>query len=392
MGSLRALLVTILAVTISIITGCATTPEKPPEKTPTVFFPEPPAPPRIQYLRSFTSNQDIEVAASKFERFVTGEEQSIRRLDKPYGVAIHDGKIYVCDTNNTVMVFDMKSKKFHALQGAKGLGKPVQPLNISIDTDGRKYVSDPVRGQVLVYDRDDFFLKAIGSPAQWTPIDAVPFDDRLYVIDKRERQIWILNKESGALIDKIGRKGDDHTKWLGLPTNIAFDSKGYLYVSDAGRFQVVKLDRDGHFLSAIGRLGTGLAQFSRPRGITTDREGRLFVVDAAFDNIQVFSQDGRLLMPFGKAGSGPGDFYLPAEVVIDYENISYFRDFIDPNFEPEYLIIVTNQFGPRLVNIFAMGKQKGVEYPSEEELLKQLEEMKKKVEEKKKNTDEKREK
>jgi outer membrane protein assembly factor BamB len=363
-----------------MVSGCATTPEPPLVVASKVFFPEPPGLPRIQYLRSFSSGKDIESPRSQFERFVTGEEQRIKRLDKPYGVGIYDGKIYVCDSNSTVLVFDLNSKKFQELQGAKGLGKLIQPLNIGIDSDGTKYVADPVRGQVLVYNREDFFVKAIGSPAEWTPIDVVPFDNRLYVVDKKSREIWVLKKETGELMDKIGRKGEDQTKWLGLPTNLNFDSKGYLYISDTGRFQVVKYDRDGHFIGTIGMLGTSPGRFSRPRGVSADRDGRIYVVDAAFDNVQIFNNDGRLLMFFGRPGNREGDLFLPAKVVIDYNHMEYFSEYLDPNFQAEGLVIVTSQFGPRLVNIFALGKQKGVKYPSDDALAQELEEMKKKIE------------
>ena len=73
--------------------------------------------------------------------------------------------------------------------------------------------------------------------------------------------------------------------------------------------------------------------------------------------------------------------------MIDYNHLAYFSEYLDPNFQAEALVIVTSQFGPRLVNIFALGRQKGVKYPTDEELTQELEEMKKKIggkEEKKK--------
>ena len=49
---------------------------------------------------SFSGLKDIE-EQSAFNRFVVGEKQDVK-VDKPYGIAIYDGKIYVCDTNNSV--------------------------------------------------------------------------------------------------------------------------------------------------------------------------------------------------------------------------------------------------------------------------------------------------
>src|ERR1043165_6774264 len=83
-----------------------------------VFFPPAPELPRIQYLTHFSGLRDIETQ-SAFDRFVVGEKQNLK-LDKPYGVAIHDGKIYVCDTNATIAVFDIKARSFRTLKGAVG--------------------------------------------------------------------------------------------------------------------------------------------------------------------------------------------------------------------------------------------------------------------------------
>ena len=40
----------------------------------------------------------------------------------------------------------------------------------------------------------------------------------------------------------------------------------------------------------------------------------------------------------------------------------------------EYLVVVTSQFGERLVNVFGYGKEKGKKYPSDEELIKLMQE------------------
>jgi hypothetical protein len=102
-------------------------------------------------------------------------------------------------------------------------------------------------------------------------------------------------------------------------------------------------------------------------------------VDAAFDNVQIFTKEGQLLFFFGKAGKQPGDMFLPAKVVVDYKNIEYFKRYADPSFEIEALVLVTNQFGTSLVNVYGLGKEKGKKYPTEEELKKMAEEQLKKL-------------
>lgn len=350
--------------------ACASAPP-PPHEAP-IFFPGPPALPRVQFLASFNGRSDIETQ-SKFDRFVVGEQPDLR-LEKPYGVAMFDGRIYVCDSNVTVVVFDLQANRFGALKGAVGPGKLIQPLNISIEPDGTKYVADPERGQVVVFNRADEYVRAFGVPGQWRPVDAVPFEGRLYVVDTAKRRIQVLDKQTGEPVKAIGDSGEPGDQ-LVRPTNIVFDAIGTLYVTDAGRFQVVKYDRDGHFKGTVGKLGDNLGHFARPKGAAVDREGHLLVVDAAFNNVQMFNREGRLLMFFGGASeqSAPGSLTLPAKVSLDFDNLKYFRDRVAPGFEPEFLILVTSQFGSRLVNVFAYGHEKGRHYPTEAEIQKEIE-------------------
>jgi len=365
--------ITIVAVMFLLLAGCAA-PQK--KESFNLFYPPPPELPRLQWLTAFTGAKDVEQERSAFDKFVIGEEDNRRRLDKPYGVALYNGKIYVCDTNRSVMVFDLEKRTFGPLEDAKGPGKLVQPLNISVDRDGNKYVSDPVRGQVVIFDRDDKYVKAFGASGEWKPVDAVVLDDRLYVADMKNGSVEVLDKATGQKLKRIGRAGKPEEN-LYMPTNLAFDKNGILYVSDIGKFAVLKYDRDGHFRESLGKLGTNPGSFARPKGIATDRENRLYVVDAAFDNVQVFSSQNLMLLwfgHFGKVGLNPGELYLPAKVATNYDDIRYFQQYADPNFEIEYLVLVTSQFGDNMVNVFGFGKEKGKRYPTDEELKDKLDE------------------
>lgn len=354
------------------------------QKLTPVFFPPAPAPARIQFLTALNGRKDVE-SQSSFNRFVAGELTDIR-LDKPYGLGIHDGKIYVCDTNASVFVFDLKARTFLQLKGAVGPGRLIQPQNISIEPDGTKYVADPVRGQVVVFDHNDEYVRAYGEPANWRPVDVAPFENRLYVADTKNNVVQVLDKQTGEPIQRIGDSGDPLNR-LDRPSNVSIDSEGYLFITDVGRFQVVRFDRDGHFLSTIGRLGDNLGHFARPKGTDSDREGHLYAVDAAFNLVQIFNRQGRLLMFFGASGNNPGGLVLPAKVVIDYDNLRYFRQYVHSSFQPEFLILVTSQIGDRRVSVFAYGKEKGRTYPSDDELLEQLRERQRKAIEKLKGSE-----
>lgn len=55
----------------------------------------------------------------------------------------------------------------------------------------------------------------------------------------------------------------------------------------------------------------------------------------------------------------PGSMYLPAGVFIDYENVDYFRKYLDKDFKLQYLIYVSNQQGDHKLNVYGFGEWTG---------------------------------
>lgn len=274
---------------------------------------------------------------------------------KPYGFAIHDGKIYVCDSVTTTLhVFDFKDKDYQFM-GLKGRGKVRKAINITIDEKGRKYVADIGRKQVIVFDENDNYLDAFGSEDLGKPTDVAIYQDKLFVCDAEKHIIRVWNKKDGAPLYNIGG-GKDGIEFS-LPTNIAIDQKGDLYVSDqAGR--VWHIDKEGKLVKTFGSLGDAVGQFARPKGIDVDREGRIYVVDAAFEKVQLFNNEGQLLMFFGDAGGEPYHINLPAQVVVDYDHLDYFKKYVNEDYELENLILVSSQYGLNKINVFGLIHEK----------------------------------
>lgn len=365
-GILRAgvstlLLGAVLLTVVSTMTGCATTSEKKVARA-TVFYPPLPNPPRVQYLATFSGPDDINPARSAWLDFLIGKDTGgTEAIKKPYGVAIQDGRIYVADTRGGgYAVFDLQRRRFEFVQGSGG-GKLPKPINISVDADGSKYVTDTGRNQIVVFDKDDRYLRAYGASGDFKPGDTAVVGNRLYVTDLKNQQVQVLDKATGKLLFKIGQAGSKEGEFV-FPTNLAIGPDRHLYVTDTGNFRIEKFTLDGKFVRSFGAVGSGFGQFARPKGVALDREGRLYVVDAAFQNIQVLSPEGKLLMFFGSAGDDPESMNLPTQVVIDYDNVQYFQPYADPKFKLEYVILVANQFGASKVNAYGYGRMEGVDY------------------------------
>ncbi len=338
---------------VSQLTGCASSPEKPQLKSQKehVFYPPELNKPRIQFLTSFSAAKDVEQGKTSMAKFVLGDQgESERALTKPYGVALFDGALYVVDTRGGgYAIFDLKNQDFRSVTGMQ------KPINISIGADGTKYVTDTKMRRILVFDNADKLVDVYGEDADFKPSDVAIIGDKLFVTDLKNNQIQVLDKRTGKLDYSIAKAGSKEGELI-FPTNITVGPDNNLYVTDTANFRVQVLTPEGKYIRAIGDLGMELGRFARPKGVAVDRAGRVHVVDAAFQNVQLFNSKGELLMFYAAPGVGPGQLYLPTDIAIDYDHIDYFQSYAAPGFKLDYIILVSNQFGPNKVNVYGFGK------------------------------------
>ncbi|MFI4979264.1 MAG: SMP-30/gluconolactonase/LRE family protein [Nevskiales bacterium] len=353
------------AFAAAMLAACVTSPSQPDKaaaaETGPVFYPPLPNAPRIQYLTTIASERDLAFRKDSFADFIVGEEKDAKQLTQPYGIAMHQGRLFVADTGaGGIAIFDLAQQRFSFVTGA-GAGRMKRPINIRIDSDGTRYVTDTGRDQILVYDRDDRFIKAFGVEGQFRPVDVAIAGERLYVTDILHHQIHALEKATGRTLFKFGKPGSAEGE-LFHPTNLALGPDGDIYVVETSNFRVQRFTAEGKPVKSYGSVGMALGNFARPKGIAMDRAGRMYVGDAAFQNVQMFDGNGKLLMFFGQTEGRTDGLNLPAGVTIDYDNVAAFRRFADPQFKLEYLILVASQFGPNKVDIFGFGKMDGKDY------------------------------
>ena len=349
-----------VVVACAALAGCATAPVEKKSAAPgAVVYPAPPEPPRIQHLVTFTGERDFAAARSGFAAFVAGEERGAE-LGQIYGVAVSEGRVYAVDSKGPgIAIFDLNKQQYGLFTGSGG-GRMKRPINLTIDADGTRYVTDTGRDQVLVYDRDNKYVGAFGEQGQFRPVDTAIVGDRLYVVDIQHHEIQVLDKKSGKLQFKFGKPGSKEGE-LYHPTNIAIGPNGDVFVTETSNFRVQRFTAEGKTLRTYGEVGDTPGKFARPKGIALDRAGRLYVADAAFQNVQIFDPNGLLLMAFGQPESGDG-LSLPAAIAIDYDNVALFKRYADPKFSIEYLILVASQLAPNKVDVFGFGRMAGADY------------------------------
>ena len=369
------------AALLGLAAGCAT---RGPSTTGPIFYPPAPDAPRLQFLRSFATSDDLR-PQSRFGAFIVGRIRPTP-IAKPYGVATYSGRIFVCDTGmGLISVLDLHTKRMHSFvpQGAAQL---ITPINITIDQDGTRYVSDTGRGQVLIFGPAEEYLGAIGvripprvkttdapaeneipptptaekstnTVAEMRPTDVAVSSNRLFVADTKGHCVRVFDKASRTQLFAIPRDATNMQTRLFQPTNLALDGRGHLYVSDTGGFRVQEYDTEGVFVRSFGQQGLRPGDLALPKGVAVDREGRLYIVDAKTQVAQIFDAEGQLLMFFGEPNASAAPLNLPAKVTIDYDDVDLFRQYAVPGFQLEYLVIITNQYGARKVSVYGFGHQ-----------------------------------
>ncbi|HYU80944.1 MAG TPA: peptidyl-alpha-hydroxyglycine alpha-amidating lyase family protein [Vicinamibacterales bacterium] len=110
----------------------------------------------------------------------------------------------------------------------------------------------------------------------------------LMTIGRREDPVAMLSNMPGA----GAFHGRNEKYRFGRETDVAFDQQGNIFVAD-GYFdaRVVKYDKNGRFIKAVGTRGTGNLQFNTPHSIATDFQGNVYVADRGNNRVQVLDND-----------------------------------------------------------------------------------------------------
>lgn len=314
--------------------------------------------PRIQFLGSFNSSEDVSATKSSgLERIVFGADAvKPAVVNKPYGVAMRDGKIYVCDIRAKALVVMDLAKKQTRLVGVTGSNRLQRPVAVAVADDGQLYVADGIHGAIFVFDTSERFTRSIVVP-KLKPASIAISGERLFIADMGRQQILVLDRGTGKELGAIGTVGDEDGQFR-LPIGVATDKAGNIYVADMMRCKVQKFSPEGTFLSAVGQQGDHAGGFARPKHLAVDSEGVVYVVDSGFQNVQMFNAGFQLLMHFGAAGDFSGAMNLPVGVAVTDTGTEYFKDRLHPGFAAKRLIVVANQFGDSKISVYAMGERR----------------------------------
>ena len=129
----------------------------------------------------------------------------------------------------------------------------------------------------------------------------------------------------GKLLMTLGKAGvaGDGPDTFGPPSDIQVAPNGDIFIADGHggntNARIVKFSKDGTFIKAWGRKGSGPGEFNTPHSLAMDSAGRLFVADRGNSRIQIFDQDGKFLAEWKQFGR-------PSGLFIDKNDVLYAAD------------------------------------------------------------------
>ena len=288
---------------------------------------------------------------------------STARFQNPRGIAVDAvGNVFVADTgSNTirkisssglVSTFAGSAGRAGSANGTGAAASFFGPQGLTADASGtifitennhtiRRITSGAVVTTLAGLPAVNGTTDGIGSAARFNVPSGVALDSagNLYVADSSNHTIRKISA-SGTVTTLAGSPdlpgtadGTGAGARFNLPSGVAIDAAGNLYVADFANHTIRKITGAGVVSTLAGTPGTsgasngaGLAaRFSYPSGIAVEASGRIFVADQSNHTIRAVTAAGVVTTVAGGTGitgstNGTGSatrFYYPTDVAVD---------------------------------------------------------------------------
>ena len=165
--------------------------------------------------------------------------------------------------------------------------------------------------RLFEFDQNGAFVKEFGAGSygfSFAHAVRVDKDDNVWAVDEGTNVITKFSPD-GKLLMVLGKRPDPLEQLSLTPgggqysganrpysfhreTDIGWDPQGNIFVSDGyGDSRIVKFDKNGRFIKAVGTRGNGPLQFSTPHAISVDGNGMVYVADRGNQRIVVLDND-----------------------------------------------------------------------------------------------------
>ena|SRR5258708_5817130 len=195
---------------------------------------------------------------------------------------------------------------------------------VELDRQGNIYVLHRGEPPLLAFDKNGKYKTGFGG-GQFKVAHGLRAD--------KDGNIWttdngfhIVRKFSpkGEVMATLGEQGvpGPDEKHFRAPDDLVFASNGDIYVADSGNGRIVRLNRNGQFVSQFGKKGKGNGEFSTAHGIAIDAKDRIYVADRGNNRVQVFSPNGEFLSTWDGFGNPFGLLVIGKELLVSEGDVN----------------------------------------------------------------------
>ncbi|MEO0249037.1 MAG: 6-bladed beta-propeller [candidate division WOR-3 bacterium] len=333
--------VALLLAFLVICTSCATAPPAPKER---YFWPRLPERPRIEWLKAYSSEEDLDQGASSSLIALVAGRGEILTLERPidiYGVGSR--RLYVVDPAlEGVVVFDLERRKvFRLVEPTDTRMKFKVPLCVATDPDGNVYVGDSGHKKIFVFNSSHQLVRSISIEPNMTALGNFYVDSdrkRIIISDPRAHKLCFLGID-GTFDRCIGSRGDGDGQF-NFPGTVRMNAKGEIIVADVMNARLQIFDSEGKFLRKFGIRGDNPGEFQVIKGVGVDSEGHIYVSDGKAHTVSIFSDTGDYLLTVGGRFSvaisgklGQGGFLVPQGIYFGENDHFYVVDQLNSRFQ-----------------------------------------------------------
>jgi uncharacterized protein (TIGR03437 family) len=269
-----------------------------------------------------------------------GGPATAAQLAFPAGLALdRQGNLYIADSQNQRVRKILSGGQISTVLGGTGTYSLLTPIAVTVDLAGDIFVADST-ATVHEYTAGNAWIAAAGvaaagfsgdggpaNAAQLTePLDlAVDLGSNLYIADLVRVRKVATNGTIGTVagddyLHAVGDGASATAAVLNLPSAVALDSSGNLYIGDTGTARVRQVGPTGVIVTAAG---TGAAlpggdgsvatatPLMNPMGVVVDQFGDVLIAETGAHRVREVSTGGRIYTMVGTGVAGTGPESLP---------------------------------------------------------------------------------
>lgn len=272
-------------------------------------------------LYSFYANQD--------PRMLGFPVRIIDGLNTPYNIRVVPNSsnmlVSECKTRTVTLRDKVTGKPLQTICGPSS-SKIKLPNGIAVDKQGLVYVVDSASHCVHTFTLEGTPMNKIGSKGEAYSMFEYPYgigispcDGTISVCDHCNDRVQIFSNDMKF----------QKALYAVTPYDIAFDKKGYIYVTDHENHLIAVFNESLQCINSIAGKGTSEGKLLDPRGVTINEEGFIYVAEERNNRISVFNPIGDFVLCFGQEGNQPGEFNTPQGLTIDEDGYIYVCDMLN---------------------------------------------------------------